>query len=156
MKLYIELQDECYQVLKRAKDESAYSWANFFERVVIHALQQEIIPKVKNIRITKSRSEFDFIALYQKYPRKVGKTAGIKRCEAQIKTPEDYALLSQAIDSYVEYLKKEGTEPKFVKHFSTFMSEWRDFLDRETGNNSLKKRSVLDEWQEYYLATKKG
>jgi hypothetical protein len=78
---------------------------------------------------------FDFEVLYQKYPRKIGKSEGIKRCKAQIKTETDYQDLSLAIDRYSSYLRQQGTEAKHIKHFSSFMSVWRDWLDPETGSS---------------------
>lgn len=78
-------------------------------------------------------SVLDFESLYRKYPRKEGKQKGIAACKAQIKSPEDYAALSLAIDRYSAHLKTHGTETRFVKHFSTFMGSWRDWLEADTG-----------------------
>jgi hypothetical protein len=154
-----QIDENTYQALVREKNKSMRQWPGFFRDVILPAISGQNIaittPVVKKTRVTPPVVKFDFIALYQKYPRKVGKTAGLKRCESQIKTQEDYALLSQAIDSYIQYLKKEGTEPKFVKHFSTFMSEWRDFTESDTGNNSLTKKSAVDSWLAWSIAKEK-
>jgi hypothetical protein len=80
---------------------------------------------------------FDFESLYLKYPRKQGKGKGLARCKAQVKTQEDYNALSRAIDKYRMYCLKEKTERQFIKHFSTFMSEWRDWLDSDVGAVAL-------------------
>jgi biotin operon repressor len=77
---------------------------------------------------------FDFESLYKKYPRKEGKTPGITKCKAQIKTQSDFEALSKAIDRYREYTVKTGVEPKYIKHFDTFMTSWRDWTDPETGS----------------------
>lgn len=77
--------------------------------------------------------DFDFDSLYKKYPRKDGKTKGIAACRVQIKSPEDFAALSLAVDRYAEHCKLTKTETRFIKHFSTFMSTWRDWLEPETG-----------------------
>lgn len=79
--------------------------------------------------------KFDFEALYQKYPRKLGKQKGIEKCKAQIKTPEEFEALSKAIDQYVFHLRSKGTEEKFIKHFDSFMTIWRDWLDPATGQS---------------------
>lgn len=79
------------------------------------------------------RRIFDFEALYQKYPRKEGKSAGIKTCKAQVKTEDEYELLSRAISRYAEHCASNVREVRFIKIFSTFMNQWRDWLDPETG-----------------------
>lgn len=90
------------------------------------------------------RNKFDFNSLYQKYPRKVGKQQGIAKCKVQVKTPEDFDLLSKAIDNYTAYCKKQGTEAKYIKHFSTFMTSWRDWLDDNAGDSDSFKND--DSW----------
>jgi len=77
------------------------------------------------------RRVLDFESLYRKYPRKEGKTKGLQACKAQIKSPEEYRALSFAIDRYSAHVKRQGTELKFVKHFSSFMSCWRDWIEPE-------------------------
>ncbi len=72
---------------------------------------------------------FDFVSLYKKYPRQDGKTRGLAICKVQIKSPEDYAALSQAIDNYAAKVKREATATKYIKLFSTFMGCWRDALE---------------------------
>lgn len=79
-------------------------------------------------KTSASAPKFDFEILYQKYPLKLGKSKGIERCEREIKTEEDYRNLSVAIDRYRSHIKAQGIEEKFIKHFSTFMSTWRDWL----------------------------
>lgn len=80
--------------------------------------------------------DFDFESLYQKYPRKIGKSKGLQICEKQIRTGGDFELLSTAIDRYVDCLATQGTEEKFIKHFSSFMTSWRDWLDPEAGTSA--------------------
>lgn len=86
-----------------------------------------------------SAPDFDFESLYQKYPRKIGKQDGLKRCRAQIKSEEDYRLLSTAIDHYRNYIRTQGFEEKFIKHFSSFMSSWRDWLDPGAGKSIVNQ-----------------
>jgi hypothetical protein len=72
---------------------------------------------------------FDLEALYKMYPRKEGKTRGLAKLHAQIKTQEDYDQLKQAIHNYTSGLI--STEKEFIKHFSTFANCWRDYLEAE-------------------------
>lgn len=80
-----------------------------------------------------AENNFDFEGIYEGYPRKVGKQKGILSCRSQIKTKEDFDLLARAVSRYREHLKREGTAPKYIKHFSTFMASWRDWLDPDAG-----------------------
>lgn len=82
---------------------------------------------------SRVRRECDFESIYKKYPRKEGKQKGIAACKAQIRFQEDYDLLSRAVDRYAEHVKKTATEPRYIKHFSTFMGSWRDWLEPDTG-----------------------
>lgn len=84
---------------------------------------------------------FDFDAIYQKYPKKEGKTKGLEKCRAQIKTQEEYNLLWLAVDRYVDLKKNE--DPKFLKKFDTFMTSWRDWLDDDAGQTTVTKSSTF-------------
>lgn len=75
----------------------------------------------------------DLEAVYQKYPRKMGKAPGMKRLKTQIATQEDLAELNRAMDAFVAFHRQKGTEAQFIPHFSTWTTSWRDWLDPETG-----------------------
>lgn len=85
----------------------------------------------------KTIAQTEFERIYQKYPRKEGKSRGIAKAKSQIKTPEDLALLEKAIDRYRDHCVREGKEKQFVMHFSTFMASWRDYLDDDVGKVDL-------------------
>lgn len=76
---------------------------------------------------------FDFPAIYQSYPLKKGKSRGLHLCKAQIKTQADYESFAKAVASYRGLVEREKTEPKYIKHFDTFMNCWRDYLDHDVG-----------------------
>jgi hypothetical protein len=86
---------------------------------------------------TPKNLKFDFEILYKKYPLKKGKADGISRLKKTIKTQEDFDLCSKAIDKYTQQLILERTEPKFIKHFSTFVSTWKDWLDLDAASSIL-------------------
>lgn len=80
--------------------------------------------------------DFDFEALYTKYPKKVGKAEAFKRLKAQIKSQSDYEAMSVAIDRYVADCAKTN---RILKDFSTFVSpndaqSWREWLNEETSS----------------------
>lgn len=97
--------------------------------------RSEYIPD--SSKSTKSGSvSFDFDALYQKYPRKLGKSKGLEKCKAQVKTQEDFDQLSLAIEKYARLCRE--TESRFIKHFDTFMTSWKDVLDPDYGTVEAK------------------
>lgn len=111
-------------------------------------LSEEVRKKeVRKKEYTHEASQFDFEALYKKYPRKEGKSAGIKQCLKQIQTQEDYAALSLAIQRYAEHCRKSQ---QIVRHFSSFLGSqrtghpWRDWTDPETGTSSIGDPNQLD------------
>lgn len=79
--------------------------------------------------VLKGSSRFDLESLYQGYPRKVGKGKGISKLRSMLTKQEDYDSVGIAIRNYASYCKTHGIEPRFIKHFSTFVNEWRDWLD---------------------------
>lgn len=89
-------------------------------------------------------SAADLEAVYQLYPRKEGKSDGLRIARTQIKTPKDLADLKTAVERYKEKIKRDGTEAKFIKHFGSFMGRWRDFLDANYGQADTTKTD--DSW----------
>ena len=54
----------------------------------------------------------------------------------------DLERLLLAIKNYRE--KKIGIEPKYLMHFSTFMNQWSDWLDPQTGTTeNLSNKKTL-------------
>lgn len=90
--------------------------------------------------VAKAPGDFDLQALYFKYPRRVGKGRGLKIAAREIKTREDFDALDSAIARYSSYVAAQNIEPKFVKHFSTFMGEWKDWLDPGAGSTGTPKQ----------------
>lgn len=82
-------------------------------------------------RRSRVQSAFDLEAAYNLYPRKVGKTKGLQKLAKEIRSQEDYDALFVAIRHYSNSREvREG----YVRHFSTFVTDWRDWLDPETGS----------------------
>lgn len=90
--------------------------------------------------------KFDFETLYKNYPRREGKTGGIKIAKREIKSPEDFEALSKAIDRYRKV--KSGSEPQYILLFSTFMGSWRDWLDPDAGKVVVTKPQAQQVIQE--------
>lgn len=79
--------------------------------------------------------DFDFEAIYKKYPRKMGKTAGMKTCRREITNPEEYAKLKLSVERCAKHHADQGTEKQYIPYFSTFMSGWEDSLDADYGTS---------------------
>lgn len=77
----------------------------------------------------------DLESVYQLYPRKEGKSDGLRIARAQIKTLAELADLRKAIERYTAKLKVDGTDKKYIKHFGTFMAKWRDCLEPDYGTS---------------------
>jgi hypothetical protein len=116
--------------------------------------------KLKN----KNSCDFDFEKIYSEYPRKVGKAVGIDRLKKMIKTETDYQALNDAVQNYALECDLNGTEEKYIKHFSSFIGTvekqtWREYsgvrekivpknkaeLIQDHNLNSLNQ--VLSDWE---------
>lgn len=82
----------------------------------------------------------DIEPIYKKYPRKEGKSAAFKKLISDLKTPEDLKAFEAAVAKYSAACEARGTESKFIKHFSTFANEWRDWLDDSVGSVNIRER----------------
>lgn len=86
---------------------------------------------------------FYFEELYQNhYPRKIGKSRGLKKCVRDVKKNErhDFEL---AIKNYADFVQQQNTEEKFIKHFSSWVGEWRDWIE--------KPKNEFDQWAEDFI-----
>lgn len=86
----------------------------------------------------------DFETLYRTYPNKRGKKRGLEQCRKKIKTQEDLENLGRAIVNYGRVCRAEGREPRYIKHFSSFMSEWEEWVDIDPEAVGVRKAMVLD------------
>lgn len=77
--------------------------------------------------------ENDSQQLYSDYPKKVGKKAGFAKLKTILKKEGNFDKLKIAIANYKTKLAKDSTDPKYIKHFDTFLSSWEDWLDPTTG-----------------------
>lgn len=81
-------------------------------------------------------------AYKQLFPRKEGKTKGIKKLLKEIKTLEDVGALRLACSNYAKSVA--GKDRQYIKHFETFASEWRDWLDPMAGKIQLVKPQAVN------------
>jgi hypothetical protein len=79
----------------------------------------------------------DCAEIYKSYPLKKGKAGGLKIVQREITSAELQSDLLRAIAKYSADLKASKTEKRYIKHFSTFMGQWRDWLDDDAGKETL-------------------
>ena len=99
----------------------------------------------RNERTKRTNSDFDFEKVYGEYPRKEGKTDGMKKCHSDIKSQIEYEDLIKAVAKYAKTCREERREKKYIKQFSTFMSTWRDWIPKL---EEKKEHPKPDPWLE--------
>lgn len=72
--------------------------------------------------------------LYEKYPRKLGKKAGMKKLSKF--SDSKLIELNKAIDNYLILIERENIKKEYIKHFSTFVNNYEDYLEVEILNKS--------------------
>lgn len=88
-----------------------------------------------------------FAVFWSGYPRKVGKSKAESKYNAALRAGHSPDDLIKARDNYLNHLKQNQTEAKYIKHGSSFMSEWKDWLDPSAGESKSfgeKKKSTLE------------
>lgn len=63
------------------------------------------------------------------YPRKEGKSLGLRRLGKKIKTEKQLEAFTKAVCNYAAHVRKQQTETKYIKHFSTFSNCYEDYID---------------------------
>jgi hypothetical protein len=91
---------------------------------------------------------FDFESVWKEYPRRKQKAAAEERFARLIKTPEDFVQLQKAVKNYAAEMIAENTEPKFIKHLSSFLGTekvqpWREWIHVEAPQSNYPDLSHI-------------
>lgn len=79
---------------------------------------------------TDEEREYLAKALYQLYPRKEGKVAGIKKLKKILVDQKAYSEFHQALVNYKKILVARSTTREYTLLFSTFVNgRWEDYLE---------------------------
>ncbi len=70
-----------------------------------------------------------FIAFWEAYPRKIGKAEAYKKYKTRLKDGWTDGELLEAAKNYAYQCKKLRTEPQYIKHPKTFLSDSTPFTD---------------------------
>lgn len=101
---------------------------------------------IKSKILLKNEEEIlkkQILEIYKRYPLKKGKDRGVKTLLASL-TTEKIPLFSEAVERYRAECERENTDPKFVKHFSTFANHWEEYADPDYGTTDLKSHKAFD------------
>ena len=105
------------------------------------------IEKTKTLRARKrAECAFDLESVYNSYPTKKGKSRGMQRLAREIKTAEDFQALKDAVARYVQ---TDEVKRGFVKHWSTFANEWRDWTAPDAGTSAVAPGENKLDWDSF-------
>jgi hypothetical protein len=95
--------------------------------------------KVKEIK-KEQKSKFDLEEIYANYPRKEGKSAGIKKLTQVIKNQVEYDSVLQGAKDYKKHCEINETEKRYIKIFSSWVNQecWKDTYDTVSAEEDLK------------------
>lgn len=93
--------------------------------------------KNKDITLLPELPPNAFDAIWQRFPRRLGKHNAERSFKAQVRTKQDWLDINNALDRFKAKLNKEATEEKFIPHGSTwFNNRWRDWVSYEEAGNA--------------------
>lgn len=93
--------------------------------------------KEKNIYICSF-----FQSVWDEYPKKLGKNKVTKVAMEQLEEAGEATVMS-AVRRYVEKIKRDGTDEKYIMHGSTFFNgAWRDYVSSEPEPIQTPKKEV--------------
>ncbi len=97
---------------------------------------------IHDTTIIHAQTEVRASELYNSYPRKQGKKRGLAKLKTILNNESNFEKLKLAIENYKRSLAKERTEPRFIKHFDTFLGCWEDYTDPDVGKVQAPKKPV--------------
>lgn len=140
----------CYLAVGMSGEDSFIILARFQDRIAasdfigdLHDIQSGSHKRL-DVLIKSEINSFDFDAVYKLYPRRVGKTPGLKWLKSNVKTATDYAALMAAVKYYAQYCVNCKFEEQYIKHFSTWVKEWRDWTTENVKNQEPEVRRLFD------------
>jgi hypothetical protein len=78
-------------------------------------------------------SEGIFKKFWSAVPNKTGKSKAKKVWDREIKAGTSPDEMFQSLANFIAHHKRNGTDAQFIPHGSTFMNQWRDWLDEDAG-----------------------
>lgn len=152
MKMKVLYDEACAQfwAVGTTNEDSFVVLAKFIEREKAHTFIADLKDIQDghrgslNVQLSEAARSFDFEAVYKAYPRKQGKSRGLTWLKTHIKTEKNYGLLLGAVKNYAAYCGAEIKDEQYIKHFSTWVKEWRDWSDENYKNHTPEARRLFD------------
>lgn len=94
--------------------------------------RERVKEDVKKLEVSKA----DFEKLWSYYPKKDGKKSALKAFLNTVKTLHDLMRVTAASENYINYIKKNGTEERYIKNGSTFFNNWEDWVNYGTNDGA--------------------
>lgn len=88
----------------------------------------------------------EFESLWMLYPRKQGKKKALESYKSARKKGVTYEDVKHGIEAYVEYIRVQGIEERYIKQGSTFFSQnaWQDDWTPKHSNSSNPFMAMLE------------
>lgn len=87
--------------------------------------------------------ENEILRIYEKYPRKEGKSKALTSLKKQLKTNDDLAKFEKAVINYAKKCEVSKTEKQYIMMFSTFANKdtWIDHVESKP-TQTIRIRSL--------------
>lgn len=128
MKVTNELKEKAQKAFTEIKSNLSSNSDALMSLGFLEHLFSELI-KTRQNNTKASVVPIGLLKAYDAYPRKIGKSKGLAKAVRDIRDEDEIGAFGEAVSNYALYVKAQGLEQKFIKHFSTFVGEWRDWLD---------------------------
>jgi hypothetical protein len=83
---------------------------------------------------------FDFEKVYNLYPRKKGKSAGLRWLKRHVRSSSRFDLVMEAVQNFANECNNRGTDENFIPYFSSWCPQFEDYIN-ETGGGVATKPS---------------
>lgn len=123
--LQVSLQDSSQVVGKEVAEQLPNSWQN---SGTLNKEKESKLKESKSNNISAKLLENQFNALWDIYPRKERKNDAFKAYSKAIKKGVEHTTIQNGLQSYIEYVKANQTETKYIKQGGTWFSQecWND------------------------------
>lgn len=108
--------------------------------------QQDNSKRTQHKNVKKGKKEKNiyicsfFQSVWDEYPKKLGKNKVTKAAMEQLEEAGEDAVMS-AVRRYVEKIKMEGTDEKYIMHGSTFFNgAWRDYVVEDKPEEQMQQQ----------------
>jgi DNA-binding phage protein len=109
----------------------------------LNTKQEEKKKRIKEEKIIYAQS---FEVFWEAYPRKRDKGNAYKKYNARLKSGFSEAQLLEAAEKYAEECKANGSEEKYIKHASTFLSDSTPFVDYLNKKTEIVEEESTEEF----------